>query len=105
MSSPIVSAPDPHAPRRLSPNVAALGYVSMLTAMSSAIIYSLLPIFMVSILGISIASVGSARPPDTVKGMSPNAPVSVASAEALLRPNGTRRFMAASSPRTGEANT
>ena len=56
--SPIVSVPDPHAPRRLSPNVAALGYVSMLTAMSSAMIYSLLPVFMVRILGISIASVG-----------------------------------------------
>ena len=56
--SPIVSAPDPHAPRRLSTNVAALGYVSMLTAMSSAMIYSLLPIFMVRVLGLSIASVG-----------------------------------------------
>ena len=56
--SPIVSAPDPHAPRRLSPNVAALGYVSMLTAMSSAMIYGLLPVFMVRVLGISIASVG-----------------------------------------------
>jgi len=56
--SPTASAPDPHAPRRLSPNVAALGYVSMLTAMSSAMIYSLLPVFMVRGLGISIASVG-----------------------------------------------
>ena len=53
-----VRAPDPHAPRRLSPNVAALGYVSMLTAMSSAMIYGLLPVFMVRVLGISIASVG-----------------------------------------------
>ena len=56
--SPTVPAPDPHAPRRLSPNVAVLGYVSMLTAMSSAMIYSLLPVFMVRVLGISIASVG-----------------------------------------------
>ena len=56
--SPKVSAPDPHAPRLLSPNVAALGYVSMLTALSSAMIYSLLPIFMVRALGLSIASVG-----------------------------------------------
>ena len=56
--SPTVSAPDPHALRRLSPNVAALGYVSMLTAMSSAMIYGLLPVFMVRVLGISIASVG-----------------------------------------------
>ena len=32
---------------RLSPNIAALGYVSLLTAISSAMIYSLLPIFLV----------------------------------------------------------
>jgi MFS family permease len=56
--NPTVSAPDPQALRRLSPNVAALGYVSMLTAMSSAMIYGLLPVFMVRVLGISIASVG-----------------------------------------------
>jgi MFS family permease len=54
---PTISSPDSHA-TRLSPNVAALGYVSMLTAMSSAMIYGLLPIFMIKILGISIASVG-----------------------------------------------
>jgi MFS family permease len=56
--SPIVSPPDPHVPHRLSRNVAALGYVSMLTAVSSAMIYGLLPVFMVQVLGISIASVG-----------------------------------------------
>lgn len=56
--NPTFPTPDPPAPRRLSPNVAALGYVSMLTAMSSAMIYGLLPVFMVKILGISIASVG-----------------------------------------------
>jgi len=50
---------DPRAQRRLSPNVATLGYVSMLTAMSSAMIYGLLPVFMVKVLGISIASVGA----------------------------------------------
>jgi MFS family permease len=53
-----VTAPSPPSPQRLSPNVAALGYVSMLTAMSSAMIYGLLPVFMVRVLGISIASVG-----------------------------------------------
>ena len=47
--NPTIPTPDPHAPRRLSPNVATLGYVSMLTAMSSAMIYGLLPVF----LGIS----------------------------------------------------
>jgi MFS family permease len=58
VSDAMGSAPDPHAPRRLSPNIAALGYVSMLTALSSAMIYGLLPIFMLKILGLSIASVG-----------------------------------------------
>ena len=47
-----------HPPPRLSPNVAALGYVSMLTAMSSAMIYGLLPVYMVTVLGISVASIG-----------------------------------------------
>jgi MFS family permease len=45
-------------PRPLSPNVAVLGYVSMLTAMSSAMIYGLLPVFLVRVLGVSMASVG-----------------------------------------------
>ena len=56
--SPTILVPDPPAQPRLSPNVAVLGYVSMLTAMSSAMIYGLLPIFMVRVLGISIGSVG-----------------------------------------------
>lgn len=42
----------------MSPNVVALGWVSMLTAMSSAMIYGLLPIFLVRVLGLSMASVG-----------------------------------------------
>ena len=42
----------------LSPNVAALGCVSMLTATSSAMIYGLLPVFLVRVLGVSMASVG-----------------------------------------------
>lgn len=46
------------APRRLSPDVATLGWVSMLTAMSSAMIYGLLPVFLVKILGASMASIG-----------------------------------------------
>ena len=56
--NPAFRASDAHARPRLSLNVAALGYVSMLTAMSSAMIYSLLPVFMVRVLGISIAWVG-----------------------------------------------
>jgi MFS family permease len=43
---------------RLSPNVALLGCVSMLTAMSSAMIYGLLPVFLVRVLGASMASIG-----------------------------------------------
>jgi MFS family permease len=55
---PTVPLPEAPAPRRFSPNVAMLGYVSMLTAMSSAMIYGLLPVFLVKALGVSIASVG-----------------------------------------------
>jgi MFS family permease len=39
-------------------HITALGCVSMLTAMSSAMIYGLLPVFMISVLGIGVASVG-----------------------------------------------
>jgi predicted MFS family arabinose efflux permease len=44
--------------RRLPPDIAVLGYVSMLTATSSAMIYGLLPVYLVRALAISIASVG-----------------------------------------------
>jgi MFS family permease len=43
---------------RLSPNVAVLGIVSLLMGMSSAMIYGLLPVFLVTILGASMATVG-----------------------------------------------
>jgi MFS family permease len=56
--APPTPAPDSRALRRLPPNVALLGYVSMLTAMSSAMIYGLLPVFLVRVLGASMASVG-----------------------------------------------
>jgi hypothetical protein len=46
------------ARRRLSPNIAALGWVSLLTAMSSSMIYGLLPVFLVRVLGASAASIG-----------------------------------------------
>ena len=49
---------DPRTPRKLSPSVATLGLVSMLTAISSAMIYGLLPLSMVKVLAISVASVG-----------------------------------------------
>jgi MFS family permease len=42
----------------MSPNVTALGWVSMLTAMSSAMIYGLLPVFLMRSLGASMASIG-----------------------------------------------
>jgi MFS family permease len=45
-------------PRRLSPNIALLGFVSLFTAMSSAMVYSLLPIFLVKVLGASVAVLG-----------------------------------------------
>ena len=44
--------------RSLSPNIAVLGYASMLTALSPAMIYGLLPVFLVRVLGLSIVTVG-----------------------------------------------
>jgi hypothetical protein len=43
---------------RLPANVALLGVVSLLTAMSSAMVYGLLPLFLVKVLGASAAVVG-----------------------------------------------
>ena len=43
---------------QLSPNVVRLGFVSLLTAMSSAMVYGLLPVFLVKSLGVTVASVG-----------------------------------------------
>jgi MFS family permease len=43
---------------RLPANVALLGLVSLLTAMSSAMVYGLLPLFLVKVLGASAAVVG-----------------------------------------------
>jgi MFS family permease len=46
------------APPKLSPNIAVLGSVSLLMGMSSAMIYGLLPVFLMVVLGASAASVG-----------------------------------------------
>ncbi len=45
--------------RRLSPTIVWLGCVSLLTAMSSAMVYGLLPVFMVKVLGASAVVVGT----------------------------------------------
>jgi MFS family permease len=45
-------------PQVLSPNVTVLGFVSLLMGMSSAMIYGVLPVFLVVVLGASTASVG-----------------------------------------------
>jgi len=59
MTAPESAVPDRgRAQPRLSPNVALLGCVSMLTAMSTAMIQGLLPVFLVRVLGASMASVG-----------------------------------------------
>ena len=50
--------PDYSVARRLSPNAVALGCVSLLTAVSSAMIHSLLPIYLVRVLGASITTLG-----------------------------------------------
>ena len=44
--------------RRLSRNVAVLGLVSLLMGMSSAMVHGLLPVFLVTVLGASMTSVG-----------------------------------------------
>jgi predicted MFS family arabinose efflux permease len=44
--------------QRLPRNVAVLGVISFLTAMSSAMVYGLLPVFLVRVLGATTASVG-----------------------------------------------
>lgn len=49
---------DAQLPRRLPRHVAILGVISLLTAMSSAMVYGLLPVFLVKVLGASTASVG-----------------------------------------------
>jgi len=51
-------APDVQLPQRLPRHVAILGVISLLTAMSSAMVYGLLPVFLVKVLGASTASVG-----------------------------------------------
>jgi MFS family permease len=58
VSDPASSISDLPLARRLSPNVTALGLVSLLAAISSAMIYGLLPVFLIRVLGISVASVG-----------------------------------------------
>lgn len=45
--------------QRLSPTIAWLGVVSLLTAMSSAMVYGLLPVFLVKVLGASAVVVGT----------------------------------------------
>ena len=58
MGDPSTARREADEKRPLSPNVVALGYVSMLTAMSSAMIYGLLPVFLLKVLGLSMASIG-----------------------------------------------
>lgn len=47
-----------HRKPRLPPGVAALGAVSLLMGMSSAMIHGLLPIFLMVVMGASVASIG-----------------------------------------------
>jgi MFS family permease len=53
-----LASDDPKVSQQLSPNVVRLGFVSLLTAMSSAMVYGLLPVFLVKVLGASTASLG-----------------------------------------------
>ena len=60
MSAERPEAPDlgEPAPRRLPRHILVLGVISLLTAMSSAMVYGLLPVFLVRVLGATVASVG-----------------------------------------------
>jgi MFS family permease len=59
LSPPPVPTPPPRAAwRRLPAGVWALGAVSMLTDISSELVHSLLPLYMVTVLGASMATVG-----------------------------------------------
>ncbi len=51
--------PSSDAPRRLPPGIWALGFVSLLMDVSSEMIHSVLPMFMVSVLGASVLAVGA----------------------------------------------
>ena len=51
--------PTPHSPlRQLPAGIWALGFVSLLMGISSEMIHSLLPLFMVGVLGASALTVG-----------------------------------------------
>jgi hypothetical protein len=52
------SGHNPQIAWRLPRQVAILGVISLLTAMSSAMVYGLLPVFLVKSLGATMASVG-----------------------------------------------
>ena len=53
------AAPAGNPTAKLSRNVAALGFVSLCMGMSSAMIYGLLPAFLVRVLGIGVLSIGA----------------------------------------------
>lgn len=55
MASP---TPSRNVPQRLAPAIWALGFVSLLMDVSSEMIHSLLPVFMVTVLGTSVWAVG-----------------------------------------------
>ncbi|MDH5700194.1 MAG: MFS transporter, partial [Nitrospirota bacterium] len=56
----IVSSPPPSPPNRpvIPRSIWALGLVSLFMDMSSELIHSLLPVYMVTVLGASLLSVG-----------------------------------------------
>jgi len=59
MPPPTVNGPGaPEAARRIPRGIWALGFVSLFMDMSSELVHSLLPVFMVSVLGASTLSVG-----------------------------------------------
>lgn len=55
---PVIGQDVSAATQRLPANVVALGFVSLLMGMSSQMIHGLLPVFLVTVLGASVLSVG-----------------------------------------------
>lgn len=58
MQSLLITFPSDHRPSRIPSGVWALGFVSLLMDISSEMIHSLLPLFMVTVLGTGVIAVG-----------------------------------------------
>ena len=58
LNQPAAPSNPPASPARIPPAIWALGFVSLLMDISSELIHSLLPVFMLTVLGMSMISIG-----------------------------------------------